>query len=148
MIDTFTTTSAVEDPALREFHQDQKTGLITRSPTLEERTELMKALAPELRDLMQIPCWIAVLDGEAVGVMVARPCVEAFSLGLPKSLSGLEAKSLRIRKLYRRPYGHSRPTVGYLTSPPRAGAPGSKTDANSDAHKQEAPNPQAGAVRC
>lgn len=80
-----------------ERQVDQKTGIITRHPTLEEIASLMKAemdRCGQANNLMTMPSWIAEQDGKIIGCLSARMVFEVLpfpvqlEVGVPVIPSG------------------------------------------------------------
>jgi hypothetical protein len=62
-----------------ERQVDQKKGIVTRHPTLEEIEALMKAEVDRCghaNNLMTMPSWIAEQDGKIIGCLSVRPVFE------------------------------------------------------------------------
>lgn len=61
---------------------DQKTGIITRQLTMEERHRLTKAeldRCGQAIDLLRVPCWVAEENGKIIGCMAARVVFEVIA---------------------------------------------------------------------
>jgi hypothetical protein len=70
-------TAMVEDFAEHEFYKCQKTGIITRAATDDEKIQLMKNAEQDGRELSPVnllkgPVWVAELDGQIIGCLRAR----------------------------------------------------------------------------
>ena len=66
----------VEDFAPPEYYKCQKTGIVTRVPTIEEKGRLMNAAKQQgievCCDLQKGPAWVAEAEGEIIGCLRAR----------------------------------------------------------------------------
>jgi hypothetical protein len=82
-------TAMVEDFAPPEYYKCQKTGIVTRVPTIEEKARLMDAAKQQgmelCCDLQKGPAWIAELDGAIVGCLRARLTFEVQPFPVPAS---------------------------------------------------------------
>jgi hypothetical protein len=69
-------TAMVEDFAPPEYFKCQKTGIVTRVPTIEEKARLMNAAKQQgievHCDLQKGPAWVAEAEGEIIGCLRAR----------------------------------------------------------------------------
>jgi hypothetical protein len=92
-----------------ERRVDQKSGLITRHPTLEEIDQLMKAETDRggrVVDLRTVPSWVVEENGVIVGCLVARPVFEVHSFpvasaeGIP-TIPGGRAELLLLEACHR-----------------------------------------------